>query len=65
MTSLSEANLQWEYFNYALEGKKHFILVKTEDNYCIFPRRIFPNMTDENKFREIVANNIGFKKKTA
>jgi hypothetical protein len=58
-TSASDSNVKWNYFKHVIEGQKHFVLVKTKNNYMIVPKRLFSNTTDEARFRDLVENNLG------
>ena len=58
-TSSTESNIKWDYFSHAIEGRRHFILVKNRDSYFIVPKRAFSSSSDEAKFRDYVTMRLG------
>ncbi len=50
--------VKWNYFSHAVEGRKHFILVKAKDNIVIIPKRAFSKVTDEELFRNLLTSNL-------
>ena len=58
-TPSRESTFSWDYFEHALEGRNHFVLEKTKDNYVIVPKRAFSEPAGEGQFRELVSSKIG------
>jgi hypothetical protein len=58
-TPSSASRIEWTHFKHAIEGRKHFILLTSIDNYLIVPKRVFSNPHHEEEFRDSVTNNLG------
>ena len=57
-TSTTSSNMQWSYFQYAIEGPNHFLLLKTKDEYAAIPKRIFSKV-EEEQFRDLIKSKLG------
>jgi YcxB-like protein len=57
-TSTTSSNIQWSYFQYAIEGPNHFLLLKTKDEYAAIPKRIFSKV-EEEQFRNLIKSKLG------
>lgn len=65
VTSKAELNFQWDYFKKSSEGPNLFVLIQSNRNYLIIPKRVFSNTTDEAELRRILESKLGLTKQTS
>lgn len=59
VTPSVNSTVKWDYFKYIIEGRRHYLLTRTKNDYYIIPKRGFSESSDEEEFRKIATNNLG------